>query len=634
MEHNQLNTTFKESNGYTDMIVICKNDSFTRCTLKKNKLKIVVITAFLLLGWHTHVLAKTQPATATHDIRILIDVSGSMKWNDPDNLRIPALRLLANLLPSNAQAGVWTFGRHVNMLVPLASVDKQWKQRATKAAGEIRSNGLFTNIEETLQKSTWDWKQDNPDIERTIILLTDGLVDIDKDANKNRASRDNIINNIVPRLARAGATVHTIALSGEADELLLQQLAASSNGWYEKAKDAEGLERIFFRMFEKTTQPDTLPLIENKVIVDNSINEMTLLIFNRNDVQSPMITTPKDSVFGRNNLPKNVSWHHESRYDLITITNPTSGTWHVDADIDPDNRVMVVTDLKLVTTSFPNNIYLDDKQHYFALLTNEDKIISKLAFHRFVDIKLQQTHKENQTRHKLKDDGNAADVKAKDGTYSINLSDALTEGQHALITLVDGVTFKREKRHLVNVYASPAIISIKPEKILDEEIETLFAIPRADMINPDSINMIATISNSTSEIQHIDIPRSSHNEWKLPLGNFSSKQQHSVTIEITGTRPNGRPVESHVGPISFGAQTQPAEAIRIPDANELTPVAEAAAETAAEVTNDNEVNWVAISIPFVIFNLLFGGGILFGYKKWKARPKSAQEKPWEALAHE
>jgi len=589
---------------------------------------MAAITACLLFGWNTAVHAKTEPATQTHDIRILIDVSGSMKWNDPDNLRTPALRLLANLLPSNAQAGVWTFGRHVNMLVPLAPVDKQWKRRATKAAGEIHSNGLFTNIEDTLQKSTWDWKQDNPDFERTIILLTDGLVDIDTDPAKNRISRENIINDTVPRLAKSGATVHTIALSGEADELLLQQLAASSNGWYEKAKDAEALERIFFRMFEKTTQPDTLPLVENKVIVDNSINEMTLLIFNRNNAQPAMVTTPKDKVFGRNSTPQNVSWHHESRYDLITVTNPAAGTWFIDADTDPDNRVMVVTDLKLVTTTFPNNTYLNDEQHYFASLTNEGEIITQQKFHRFVDITLQQTHQENQTRHKLKDDGNTADRKPKDGTYSIDLGEALAEGQHELITFVDGVTFKREKRHLINVYASPVITSIKPEKILDAEIETLFVIPRADMINPDSINMTAIISDSKGEVQRIEIPRSSHSEWKLPLGNFASDKRHSVTIDINGIRPNGRPVESRVGPISFGTQTQPKD--------EEPLAAETAEIVTPEVTPpvDDKVNWIAVSIPFLMFNLLLGGGIFFGYKKWKARPKSVQEKPWEALAHE
>jgi len=573
--------------------------------------------------------ASAKQVAPIHDIRILIDVSGSMKWNDPDNLRIPALRLLANLLPANTQAGVWTFGRHVNMLVPIETVNRKWKQRATKAAAEIRSNGLFTNIEDTLEKSTWDWKDNDKNFERTIILLTDGLVDIDKDATKNRASRQNIINNTIPRLVKAGATVHTIALSGEADELLLQQLAAASNGWYEKAKDAESLERIFFRMFEKTTQPDTLPLINNQVIVDSSIKEMTLLIFNRSDAQPPMVTTPKDKVFGRQSPPQNVNWNHESRYDLITITDPTPGTWHIDADTDSDNRVMVVTDLKMVTTSFPNNIYLDDEQSYFVSLTSEGEIITKPVFHRFVDITLQQSHQSKETSHKLRDDGNTPDGKSGDGTYSFDLSKTLSEGRHELLTFVDGTTFKREKRHLVNVYASPVITSIKPEKILNAEIETLFVIPRADMINPDSIRMVATISDNDGEVQRLEIPRSSHNEWKLPLGDFSSESQYYVTIETKGTRPNGRPVESSAGPISFGKHVEPAKEAPTPDASatEKTPPEK-------EPVIDSKVNWIAVMIPFVMFNILLGGGIFFGYQKWKARPKSAQEKPWEALAHE
>ena len=37
-------------------------------------------------------------ALAAPDIRVLVDVSGSMKTTDPQNLRIPALKLLAELL--------------------------------------------------------------------------------------------------------------------------------------------------------------------------------------------------------------------------------------------------------------------------------------------------------------------------------------------------------------------------------------------------------------------------------------------------------------------------------------------------------------------------------------------------------
>ena len=40
------------------------------------------------------------------DLRLLIDISGSMKDSDPDSLRAPALELMVRLLPEGAKAGV------------------------------------------------------------------------------------------------------------------------------------------------------------------------------------------------------------------------------------------------------------------------------------------------------------------------------------------------------------------------------------------------------------------------------------------------------------------------------------------------------------------------------------------------
>ena len=44
------------------------------------------------------------------DVRLLIDISGSMKQSDPENLRAPALDLIVRLLPEGSRAGVWIFG--------------------------------------------------------------------------------------------------------------------------------------------------------------------------------------------------------------------------------------------------------------------------------------------------------------------------------------------------------------------------------------------------------------------------------------------------------------------------------------------------------------------------------------------
>ena len=96
-------------------------------------------------------------ALAAPDIRVLVDVSGSMKTTDPQNLRIPALKLLAELLPANATAGIWVFDQKVVPLMPVATVTPQWKQKARASAAKIHSRGLFTHIEAALAAASRDW---------------------------------------------------------------------------------------------------------------------------------------------------------------------------------------------------------------------------------------------------------------------------------------------------------------------------------------------------------------------------------------------------------------------------------------------------------------------------------------------
>jgi len=87
-----------------------------------------------------------QDAAAKPDTRVLIDVSGSMKKTDPNNLRVPAVKLLINLAKDGSRFGVWNFGQQVNNLVPPATVSADWKKTASRAADRIHSRGLFTHI--------------------------------------------------------------------------------------------------------------------------------------------------------------------------------------------------------------------------------------------------------------------------------------------------------------------------------------------------------------------------------------------------------------------------------------------------------------------------------------------------------
>ena len=127
------------------------------------------------------VIAEEIVLQKSSDIRIIIDISGSMKKNDPNNLRLPAVEMLSKLLPDGSKAGIWTFGEFVNMLVKHRGVDESWRLEAKAKSSGISSLGKFTNIGEALEKAAYDKGYLATDhYETHVILMTDGLVDIDR----------------------------------------------------------------------------------------------------------------------------------------------------------------------------------------------------------------------------------------------------------------------------------------------------------------------------------------------------------------------------------------------------------------------------------------------------------------------
>ena len=97
-------------------------------------LSLLLFIQFGVIASSTH--AAVQHLDSQIDIRILVDVSGSMKKTDPLNLRVPALQVLTQLLPEQAHAGVWEFADDANLVVPhgammLSGESRLWQRRRT-----------------------------------------------------------------------------------------------------------------------------------------------------------------------------------------------------------------------------------------------------------------------------------------------------------------------------------------------------------------------------------------------------------------------------------------------------------------------------------------------------------------------
>jgi Mg-chelatase subunit ChlD len=164
------------------------------------------------------------------DVRLLIDISGSMKDSDPENLRAPALDLIVRLLPEGSKAGVWSFGHEVELLVEHRVVDSSWRKNAAQAVAEIDNSGLLTNIPAALEAALYDFDRLDPTYRTSIILLTDGKVDISESPMTNAIAARLLLATQAPALGAAGIPVHTIALSDEADWAFLTSLAKATGG--------------------------------------------------------------------------------------------------------------------------------------------------------------------------------------------------------------------------------------------------------------------------------------------------------------------------------------------------------------------------------------------------------------------
>ncbi|MDJ0834026.1 MAG: vWA domain-containing protein [Gammaproteobacteria bacterium] len=552
-------------------------------------------------------------AAVVDDVRIVIDVSGSMVETDPQNLRVPALRMLNGMIPTGANAGVWTFGRYTNMEVKWGTVNQRWRELADQGAGKIHSRGQFTDIERALQRATNDWDKADPNSRRNLILLTDGRVDISKNQDLNVASRIKILNQLIPGLQENGVKVHSIALSSEADEALLKQMARTTSGSFEIANSAEDLQRIFLRMFERATKPDTVPLVDNQFTIDKSVREMTLLVF-RNSDQVTRLIEPDQQAHSEHQHGAQVNWRNDQGYDLITVTKPRPGVWALDADMDPDNRVMIVTDLKLVVDELPAYSTPDQALDIKVELHSQNKKISKNSFLKFVDFSL--VHEaEGKTETLPLNLKPSRTVKDK-GIYLQQLAAPLSEGKHEVIVQADARTFSRSKRYTIDVQW-PVTVDIQSTR--QPGIFSLNLAPRQEYIKPESLQLTVNLQQPDGQQQPLQLIQAG-NQWSTEIPANQQDGLHQLLISLQAQTLDDLAVAHELTPYSvFGVKQAPAAESEVEPAA-VNAEADVAPEPAEIISPEQEdtTNWLQAIIIFSVVNLvliLLGVGLYLWMRK-------------------
>jgi uncharacterized protein (TIGR03503 family) len=595
-------------------------------------------------------IAEEPFADKPSDVRIIVDISGSMKKNDPENLRLPAVDMLSKLLPDGSKAGIWTFGQFINMLVKHREVDQSWKQDASVKASGINSVGQYTNIGEALEKAAYDKNYSSTGKYQThVILLTDGMVDIDRDPSVNERERSRIINTLLPMYQKAGFIIHTVSLSEKADKKLMDKLALATGGQSAVAKTADELMDIFLQIFNRAVPQEELPFDGNSFLTDSSIEEFTALIFREPMSPETTLFAPDKSDYTKDTKDKNVSWYRTDKYDLITVRQPLEGEWQVLADLAPKSRITVVSDLSLRVKSIPSNLMVNNVVDFSLAFREDNKVVDRAEFLDLLDINvtvnsLDTAEGLKETSFKKLSDG----LVPGNGVYNTLLERFNEVGEYEVIVDVDGKTFQRRSVQRLNV-RTPFKVETQ---IINEDDNTQFnieVIPQSESIDITSTQVVAKLKppKGSTLIKPFELTNSQ--AWAL---SFKPEDEgiYRVTIRITTTNNKGDTNDIIPKALTFsypvvdtmfeppssvveGAviEAEPA-AIKEEPSVELKAEDNKAADNAEteqkepEKNESNMMQWILYGV-IALVNLIIVAVIFFLYRKF-VKPK--KEEPEEA----
>ena len=316
------------------------------------QLKISAVLCFVFLSlWSPVSQADTQ-------FRIIVDASGSMQSNDPDHITSEALRLIADLSPENkASLGVWLFGEQPRVLFPETIVNGASKVKLASYVDNYLTQDLKTDLESILKMllATPDTQGLAPGYRRDWILVTDGMVDISRDAAVNEASRQRIWRDLTQQLEAKGIHLHTISLTGYTDKALLDHLSYRTSATHTDLAVPDDLLDTFEKIYSQASPAEELPLTNTGFIVDANIHEMTINVLHEAG-SLPKLVQPNGDVMPLLSRP-GVYVADAPHYTVFTVTNPAPGQWRLEnADLQR-SHVRVLSSWLAKTTKVPEFVF-------------------------------------------------------------------------------------------------------------------------------------------------------------------------------------------------------------------------------------------------------------------------------------
>ena len=290
------------------------------------------------------------------DIVLIIDSSGSMYDNDPNDLRKSAANLFIGLASnaSDVQIGVVDFDDWAVTLSPLtfANVGKLQLEAAVNRVDSSGGTEIAAGLREGFDVLS---ASNTPDAKKAAVLLTDG-----QDSSNTRQ--------IVSNYAARDWSIYTIGLGEGVDRRKLEDIAAATpEGEYYQV-DLSKIQEIYNKILAKVTRKSILSSlrgylnqdqqVRKNVWIDSTVGQVDFSAsWTGSTIEMALVDPSGFEITPAISATHGISYQVAPTFVIYTVDNPMEGEWSMkikgtDIPAEGEPYSLVVTGTSDFVTNF------------------------------------------------------------------------------------------------------------------------------------------------------------------------------------------------------------------------------------------------------------------------------------------
>lgn len=330
--------------------------------------------------------------------------------------------------------------------------------------------------------------------------------------------------------------------------------------------------------------PSDIPLLDNRFRIDYGVKEITFIVTRKPGTPSVILVRPDGSkLYVGKVTPPDVGWLALKDQDLITIRDPMPGPWQAIGEVDPDNRVRLLSNIRLETDQLPTQLYQGERVKLKSWLLIDDAppkagyyltdLGMTVRLQRFNDAKQEGEPIVDEVLGHYRDDGKGLDEVPGDGIMTAEAVLDVAAGKYRAMYSTGNQVFSRARYQDVLIYPLPVSYTLAPPS--QEFGAKLSFLIDADELDPASVVIEGKATNTVGASMAFNAV-ATEPRVEVDLSAIKEVGQYEVTATLFGTTRLGREIQV----------TLPVKSFNIFPVLAAEPsAASAASETSAAVPN-------------------------------------------------